>query len=272
MDPNGTQLEPDLSQQDTPCLIVEDSQAESVLSDDDPEQSYRHLQARCLSNLQPRTESPVLELTACPQAAKTSVGDDEEPTDWQEMSHKGSSLVVPGAMETAEGQRSDEQPIPSTEGLLRPSGQTRQVASTPDSGCTSQAGFGLLELSESQGSDPEISANKTSGSVRGPEEINIEPSSIPSEEADTEANVRPATGLQTGDKTGTAASHSTGRSEVTSSVPAASCQEKLGDAKEMTAHFLMPSGLRIEEPPSNPDPGHSEIAPSKEEALEPTPS
>ncbi|GCC39448.1 hypothetical protein chiPu_0022782, partial [Chiloscyllium punctatum] len=60
MDPNGTQLEPELSQQDTPCLIVEDSQAESVLSEDDPEQSYRNLQARCLSNLQPRAHSPVL--------------------------------------------------------------------------------------------------------------------------------------------------------------------------------------------------------------------
>eukprot|EP00061_Rhincodon_typus_P000822 g12854.t1 len=60
MDPNGTQLESELSQQDTPCLIVEDSQAESVLSEDDPDQSYRNLQARCLSNLQTRTRSPVL--------------------------------------------------------------------------------------------------------------------------------------------------------------------------------------------------------------------
>ncbi|XP_078063260.1 TP53-binding protein 1-like, partial [Mustelus asterias] len=292
MDPNGTQLESELSQQDTPCLIVEDSQAESVLSDDDPEQSYRHLQARCLPNLQPRTASPVLELTAGPQAAKTSAGGDAEPSDRKEMPHKGSSLVVAGAMETTTGQRSDEQPIPSTEGLPRPNGQTSAVrirasplagegeggdvadSTTNSIGAegTSQAGFGLLELSESQGLDPETSVHKASGSADCPEEASVDTSSRQCKDADTDANLGADPGRQAADRTGTGTSHPTERSEVTSSVPAAPCLEKLRDAKEMTAHFLMPSGLRIEGPPSHPDPEHTEIAPSKEDALEPTPS
>ncbi|XP_078388330.1 TP53-binding protein 1 [Cetorhinus maximus] len=290
MDPNGTQLEPDLSQQDTPCLIVEDSQAESVLSDDDPEQSYRHLQARCLSNLQPRTESPVLELIADPQAAKASAGDDEEPSDRKEMHHK-----APSAMDMTTGQRSDEQPIPSTENLPRPNGQTSSAVNThtnPQEGegegrdvadsttnsigaeGTSQAGFGLLELSESQGGDPETSTNQASGSAHCPDEINVDTSSRPCEEAETDPNVESATGLQTSDKTfiGTAISRPTERSEVTSSVPAPSCQEKPGAAKETVARFAMPSGPRTEEAPSHPDPGHSEIAPPQEDVLEPTPS
>lgn len=35
MDPTGSQLESDFSQQDTPCLITEDSQPESQIQDDD---------------------------------------------------------------------------------------------------------------------------------------------------------------------------------------------------------------------------------------------
>ncbi|XP_041034145.1 TP53-binding protein 1 [Carcharodon carcharias] len=288
MDPNGTQLEPDLSQQDTPCLIVEDSQAESVLSDDDPEQSYRHLQARCLSNLQPHTESPVLELIADPQAAKVSAGGDEEPSEQKEMHHK-----APSATGMPTGLRSDEQPIPSAEDLPRPNGQTSSTVNThtnPQEGegegrdvadsttnsigaeGTSQAGFGLLELSESQGSDPETSSYKASGSAHCPDEIeiNVDTSSRPCKEAETDPNVESATGLQTSDKTliGTATSHPAERSEVTSSVPAPSCQEKLGAAKETATHFAMPSELRTEEAPSHPDPGHSEI---QEDVLEPTP-
>ncbi|XP_067871653.1 TP53-binding protein 1 isoform X2 [Heterodontus francisci] len=289
MDPNGTQLEPDLSQQDTPCLIVEDSQPESVLSEDDPERSYRHLQARCLSNLQSRTQSPVLELIAGPLAAKTSAGGEEEPADQKEMHQR-----VAGAMETTTGQRSGERSIPSTEDLPRPNGQTsalnthpspqeeegesRDVADSTTNSVgpegSSQAGLGLLELSASQASDPENSTKETSGSADCGDEMTVDSSNSSCTDPETAANAGSASELKVTDKSlaATAARHPTERSAVTPGVPTALWQDKLGAGKEVMAHFLMPSGLRIEEPPPKPDLEHSEIAPSQEDVLEPTPS
>ncbi|XP_060709944.1 TP53-binding protein 1 isoform X2 [Hemiscyllium ocellatum] len=277
MDPNGTQLEPELSQQDTPCLIVEDSQAESVLSEDDPEQSYRNLQARCLSNLQPRTHSPVLELIAGPQAAKTSAGGGKEISGRKEMHHK-----VLGTMETTACQKSGEPSIPSMEGLSQPKVQSRSPVSVQPSSQEvdaegaefadsttnsvtaeglSQAGLGLLELSESQGSDPEASGDRAGGSTHGSEEINVDTCS---EEPEPDTNA----GLTVSDKplTGTGSSHLPERSEVTSSV--STWQGELGAGAQ--AHFLMPSGLRIEGPLSIADPEHSKTILSQEEAVEPT--
>uniref|UniRef100_UPI00398E6441 TP53-binding protein 1 isoform X1 n=1 Tax=Pristiophorus japonicus TaxID=55135 RepID=UPI00398E6441 len=285
MDPNGTQLEPDFSQQDTPCLIVEDSQPESVLSEDDPERSYRHLQARCLSNLQSRTQSPVLEVITGPQAPKTSAGGNEESADQKETPHK-----VAGAMETATGQRSDERSIPATEDQPRPNGQTSAPntraspqegdggggdiadSTTNSIGCegTSQAGLGLLELSESKGSDPETSANASSGSAQCPEEVDS--SSRSRQDSETAGDVGSASDLQATGKPslGTAARPPTERSEVTSSVPAAPWREALGGGKEALVLFRMPRGLRSVEPP--PKPERSEIASTQEDALEPSPS
>ncbi|XP_059201894.1 TP53-binding protein 1 [Centropristis striata] len=60
MDPGGSELDSSLPQPETPCLIVEDSQPDSVALEDDPESSYRALLARRLSSLQPTARSPVL--------------------------------------------------------------------------------------------------------------------------------------------------------------------------------------------------------------------
>lgn len=60
MDPGGSELDSSLPQPENPCLIVEDSQPDSVALEDDPESSYRALLARRLSNLQPAARSPVL--------------------------------------------------------------------------------------------------------------------------------------------------------------------------------------------------------------------
>uniref|UniRef100_A0A3Q3JAR8 TP53-binding protein 1 n=1 Tax=Monopterus albus TaxID=43700 RepID=A0A3Q3JAR8_MONAL len=60
MDPGGNELDSSLPQPDNPCLIVEDSQPDSVALEDDPESSYRALLARRLSSLQPPACSPVL--------------------------------------------------------------------------------------------------------------------------------------------------------------------------------------------------------------------
>uniref|UniRef100_A0A3Q2TGU2 Tumor protein p53 binding protein, 1 n=1 Tax=Fundulus heteroclitus TaxID=8078 RepID=A0A3Q2TGU2_FUNHE len=60
MDPGGSELDSSLPQPENPCLIVEDSQPDSVGLEDDPESSYRALLARRLSSLQPTARSPVL--------------------------------------------------------------------------------------------------------------------------------------------------------------------------------------------------------------------
>lgn len=60
MDPGGSDLESSLPQTENPCLIVEDSQPDSVALEDDPDSSYRALLSRRLSNLQPTSHSPVL--------------------------------------------------------------------------------------------------------------------------------------------------------------------------------------------------------------------
>ncbi|XP_030650034.1 TP53-binding protein 1 [Chanos chanos] len=72
MDPGGSDLELSLPQTENPCLIVEDSQPDSVALEDDPDSSYRALLARRLSNLQPTAQSPVLELISSPVKSRSS--------------------------------------------------------------------------------------------------------------------------------------------------------------------------------------------------------
>uniref|UniRef100_A0A3Q3CHC2 TP53-binding protein 1 n=1 Tax=Haplochromis burtoni TaxID=8153 RepID=A0A3Q3CHC2_HAPBU len=72
MDPGGSELDSSLPQPDNPCLIVEDSQPDSVALEDDPESSYRALLARRLSSLQPTARSPVLELISSPIGSRCS--------------------------------------------------------------------------------------------------------------------------------------------------------------------------------------------------------
>uniref|UniRef100_H3AJL7 TP53-binding protein 1 n=1 Tax=Latimeria chalumnae TaxID=7897 RepID=H3AJL7_LATCH len=121
MDPNGSQLESDFSQQDTPCLIVEDSQPESLVLEEDPDYGYRSLLARRLSNLQPRESSPVLELISAPHCSKIAgVG---------RGNGIGESASAPmekreaEVMDTSEGQRSEDgEHSQAIELLPRPNG------------------------------------------------------------------------------------------------------------------------------------------------------
>ncbi|XP_014340373.1 TP53-binding protein 1 isoform X2 [Latimeria chalumnae] len=164
MDPNGSQLESDFSQQDTPCLIVEDSQPESLVLEEDPDYGYRSLLARRLSNLQPRESSP--ELISAPHCSKIAgVG---------RGNGIGESASAPmekreaEVMDTSEGQRSEDgEHSQAIELLPRPNGGSRvfPVAFLPGEGRghtadstdhslltegTSQLGFEALQLSESQ--------------------------------------------------------------------------------------------------------------------------
>uniref|UniRef100_UPI0037E93669 TP53-binding protein 1 isoform X3 n=1 Tax=Semicossyphus pulcher TaxID=241346 RepID=UPI0037E93669 len=77
MDPGGSELDSSLPQPENPCLIVEDSQPDSVALEDDPESSYRALLARRLSSLQPAARSPVLELICSPIGSRSSQTDSQ---------------------------------------------------------------------------------------------------------------------------------------------------------------------------------------------------
>lgn len=65
-------LDSSLPHSEPPCLIVEDSQPDSIGIEDDPENSYRALLAKRLTTLQPRDPSPVLELISSPVGSRNS--------------------------------------------------------------------------------------------------------------------------------------------------------------------------------------------------------
>ncbi|MED6248879.1 hypothetical protein ATANTOWER_006447 [Ataeniobius toweri] len=83
MDPGGSELNSSLPQPENPCLIVEDSQPDSVGLEDDPESSYRALLARRLSSLQPAARSPVLELISSPPGSRCSQTDSHSESNSQ---------------------------------------------------------------------------------------------------------------------------------------------------------------------------------------------
>ncbi|XP_037610829.1 TP53-binding protein 1 isoform X1 [Sebastes umbrosus] len=95
MDPGGSELDSSLPQPDNPCLIVEDSQPDSVALEDDPESSYRALLARRLSSLQPAARSPVLELISSPLGSRYS------QTDSQSESSQSNNQAEPGILMAA---------------------------------------------------------------------------------------------------------------------------------------------------------------------------
>ncbi|XP_053573710.1 TP53-binding protein 1 [Bombina bombina] len=162
MDPSKIQLDSDFSQQDTPCLIVEDSQPESVGVEDDLEQARFGLLAQHLPNLQAHAESPVLEFVADCRNNKVSAGDKGEPNliDPLKENHLAGSME---SSPTSEGAAPLSQVI---ERISCPSNRisvfiseenteqddancSTQSLQAEDSG-TSQLAFGLLELSQSQ--------------------------------------------------------------------------------------------------------------------------
>ncbi|XP_057692920.1 TP53-binding protein 1 isoform X2 [Corythoichthys intestinalis] len=90
MDPGGSELDSSIPQPENPCLIVEDSQPDSVALEDDPESSYRAVLARRLSNLQPSGCSPVLELISSPPGSRAS------QTDSQSENYHSNGQAGPG--------------------------------------------------------------------------------------------------------------------------------------------------------------------------------
>lgn len=148
MDPGGSDLESSLPQTENPCLIVEDSQPDSVALEDDPDSSYRALLARRLSNLQPTSHSPVLELISSPSKSTCSQSDSQtDKTDVELHADNfqpklSSATSVHSQVFEVCSKRSEQ------EDMETGADSTTHCAQTEAEGMSQ---FGLLELSESQG-------------------------------------------------------------------------------------------------------------------------
>uniref|UniRef100_A0A8C0T635 TP53-binding protein 1 n=1 Tax=Canis lupus familiaris TaxID=9615 RepID=A0A8C0T635_CANLF len=179
MDPTGSQLDSDFSQQDTPCLIIEDSQPESQVLEDDSG-SHLSMLSRHLPNLQTHKENPVLDVVSNPeQTAGEEQGDNNsgfnehlkenkaaEPVDSSHLDACSSisqvieqipqpnrtSSVLGMSVESAppageekeeEVEEKEEEKEEDTEDITTHSLGAEDPAS-------SQLGFGVLELSQSQ--------------------------------------------------------------------------------------------------------------------------
>ncbi|XP_047395427.1 TP53-binding protein 1 isoform X5 [Sciurus carolinensis] len=91
MDPTGSQLDSDFSQQDTPCLIIEDSQPESQVLEDDSGSHFSML-SRHLPNLQTHKENPVLDVVSNPEQA---AGEEQENSNSGFTEHLKDKAAVP---------------------------------------------------------------------------------------------------------------------------------------------------------------------------------
>ncbi|XP_031179518.1 TP53-binding protein 1 isoform X11 [Sander lucioperca] len=155
MDPGGSELDSSLPQPENPCLIVEDSQPDSVALEDDPESSYRALLARRLSSLQPTSRSPVLELISSPLGSRLS------QTDSQSESSQSNYQAEPGIL-MADNPSSAFQEESQVLTISPPANKKKCAAEDTDmdSGADSTthciqseegtSQFGFLELSQSQ--------------------------------------------------------------------------------------------------------------------------
>ncbi|XP_053721385.1 TP53-binding protein 1 isoform X2 [Synchiropus splendidus] len=147
MEPSGSELDSSLPQPENPCLIVEDSQPDSVALEDDPETSYRALLARRLSSLQPSSRSPVLELIASPPntcSQTDSQSDSNSHQDYQATSDSCSAFHE-------ESQVLSICPAPPNKRCSSDTDMESGADSTTN--CQSEEGnsqFGLLALSQSQ--------------------------------------------------------------------------------------------------------------------------
>uniref|UniRef100_A0A452TX68 TP53-binding protein 1 n=1 Tax=Ursus maritimus TaxID=29073 RepID=A0A452TX68_URSMA len=120
MDPTGSQLDSDFSQQDTPCLIIEDSQPESQVLEDDSGSHFSML-SRHLPNLQTHKENPVLDVVSNPeQTTGEEQGDSNSGFNEHLKENKAAGEVF------------------------------KAISPFCKNSASSQLGFGVLELSQSQ--------------------------------------------------------------------------------------------------------------------------
>ncbi|MCI4393169.1 hypothetical protein PGIGA_G00154220 [Pangasianodon gigas] len=196
MDPGGSDLESSLPQTENPCLIVEDSQPDSVALEDDPDSSYRALLSRRLSNLQPTSHSPVLELIASPSKGRCTEGDCQ--------TEKSNSVIeadhFPSNLSSAAAEHSQVFEVCSLPKTKRSNQEDMESGADSTTHCTQteegMAQFGLLELSESQGLNIEAQNIES-----GDEDVEVTPVNLRSADSQKTAN-------QTGLKSSSTASDS----------------------------------------------------------------
>ncbi|KAM9711538.1 TP53-binding protein 1 isoform 4-T4 [Dama dama] len=179
MDPTGSQLDSDFSQQDTPCLIIEDSQPESQVLEDDSGSHFSVL-ARHLPNLQTHKENPVLNVESNTEhTAEEEQGDsksgfnehlkENKAADSMDSSHletRGSisqvieqlpqpnrkssvlGMSVESASPVSEEKEEEVEEKEKEEKEDIPDDTTHSLSA--EDPASSQLGFGVLELSQSQ--------------------------------------------------------------------------------------------------------------------------
>ncbi|XP_041792165.1 TP53-binding protein 1 isoform X2 [Chelmon rostratus] len=154
MDPGGSELDSSLPQPENPCLIVEDSQPDSVALEDDPESSYRALLARRLSSLQPTARSPVLELISSPLGSRHSQTDSQsESSQSNNQAEPGITAANPSSAFQEESQVLNICPPPSKRKCAPEDADMESGADSTTHCIQSEEGtsqFGFLELSQSQ--------------------------------------------------------------------------------------------------------------------------
>ncbi|XP_065590259.1 TP53-binding protein 1 [Cyrtonyx montezumae] len=163
MEPVGSPLDLGLSEQGTPCLIVEDSQPEDACPEQDAEQACLGVLALRLPLR--RSPSPVLEIVRGPAGTRmaASRGAARERT----AGGSAEGLVLAGPMESAAA----EMPPPGPDSSAR--GKNAERCEEDDEDCPgspgmedtgiSQLQFGVLELSQSQDLESDVAPD---GDVR----------------------------------------------------------------------------------------------------------
>nr|XP_048315657.1 TP53-binding protein 1 isoform X2 [Myodes glareolus] len=178
MDPTGSQLDSDFSQQDTPCLIIEDSQPESQVLEDNADSHFSML-SRHLPNLQIHKENPVLDIVSNPEEpAAEEQGDsnssfnehlkENTASDPVDSSHLGTcdsisqvieQLPQPNRTSSVLGMTVEAASLPEEKEEELEEEKEEVGANAPDAAAcslgaedsaSSQLGFGVLELSQSQ--------------------------------------------------------------------------------------------------------------------------
>ncbi|XP_015728704.1 TP53-binding protein 1 isoform X3 [Coturnix japonica] len=153
MEPAGSPLDPGLSQQGTPCLIVEDSQPEAAGAERDAERACLGALVRRLPLR--RSPSPVLEIVRAPSSSRGA---------GRALPAGGSGAVLAGPMESA----AEEMPPPGPDSSAP--GKAAERCQEDDEDCpaspyaedtgTSQLQFGVLELSQSQDLESDVAPNE----------------------------------------------------------------------------------------------------------------
>ncbi|XP_054692750.1 TP53-binding protein 1 isoform X4 [Grus americana] len=151
MERGGSQLDPGFSQQDTPRLIVEDSQPESAGAEEDAEQACLSVLARRLPAR--RSPSPVLEIVCCPAGSRAPAGGGAA------RERSAEPMESPARSDAAGSQDRVAEEVPPPGGESSALGKAGERSEGDVEDCTtpcvedtgmSQLHFGALELSQSQ--------------------------------------------------------------------------------------------------------------------------